>query len=180
MPGIFDSVQEWWARGRADPLQFVDSVTPGDWRQGGQFNRDGLIAGAGQVATGIPAALTQPIIGRIGSMLGGRAGDIGRGVADPLRYADDTNAISNAATNYRAGTSTLNRSEQQMADDRNRVGDADTGGMSSGNRPRLSRGESGGGGNMGGVTLGLGQLGRGGDESLASFAASLFRNQAEQ
>lgn len=188
MPGIFDSVQEWWARGRADPLQFVDSVTPGDWRQGGQFNRDGLIAGAGQVATGIPAALTQPIIGRIGGMLGGRSGDIGRGVADPLRYADDTNAISNAAANYRAGTSTLNRSEQQMADERNRVGDADTGAMAGVNRPSFGgnnmTAHSGPGGTISSQRgLGLGQLGRGGDESLAAFAASLFTRggtQAEQ
>ena len=72
-----------------------------------------------------------------------------------------------------------------MADERNRVGDADTGAMASGNRPSFGgnnmQAHSGQGGTISSQRgLGLGQLGRGGDESLAAFAASLFRNQAEQ
>jgi len=179
MSGIFDSVQEWWARGRADPLQFVDSITPGDWRQGGQFNRDGLIAGVGQVATGMPAALTQPLISR---MLGGQQspGTVPR--INALR--------SNQAAGVPRIDSVIPANEQGQVvraevDPRMQVG---------GNAPARSGGPSFGGNNMvarggpGGTIssqrgLGLGQLGRGGDESLAAFAASLFTRggtQAEQ
>ena len=49
-----------------------------------------------------------------------------------------------------------------------------------GSRPRLSRGGSGGGGNMGGVTLGLGQLGRGGDEALAAASRSMYDRRGTQ
>lgn len=176
MPGIFDSVQEWWARGRADPLQFVDSITPGDWRQGGQFNREGLIAGVGQVATGMPAALTQPLISR---MLGGQSpGAVPRINALRSSQAAGVPRIDSVIP--------ANEQGQVVRDEVNpRVGSGDS------SAPVRSGGPSFGGNNMtaqsgpGGTIssqrgLGLGQLGRGGDESLAAFAASLFRNQAEQ
>jgi len=179
MPGPLQAIGEWWRRGVADPWQFVDSVTPGDWRQADQFNREGLIAGVGQVATGMPAALTQPLISR---MLGGQQspGTVPR--------------INALRSNQTAGVpridSVIPANEQGQGvraevDPRMQVG---------GDAPVRSGGPSFGGNNMvarggpGGTIssqrgLGLGQLGRGADESLAAFAASLFTRggtQAEQ
>lgn len=176
MPGMFDAVREWWDRGRADPLQFVDSVTPGDWRQDNRFNRDGLIAGVGQVATGMPAALTQPLISR---MLGGQQSPGAVPRINALR--------SNQAAGVPRIDSVIPANEQGQVvrdevDPRMQVG---------GDAPMRSGGPSFGGNNMtahtgpGGTIssqrgLGLGQLGRGADESLAAFAATLFTRGGTQ
>lgn len=160
-----------------DPGQILDAFLPGDIRQDGRWVPSGIAAGVGQVASGgaLPAALTQPLIGRIGSMLGGQS----------QASAPRINAIrSNQAAGVPRIDSVIPANEQgQIVRNEVDAGIPMGAAPSSGNRPRLSRGESGGGGNMGGVTLGLGQLGRGGDESLAAFAASLFTRggtQAEQ
>lgn len=179
MPGPLQALGEWWRRGVADPLQFVDSVTPGDWRQGGQFNRDGLIAGVGQVATGMPAALTQPLISR---MLGGQQspGTVPRINALRSNQAAGVPRIDSVIPANEQG-----QSARAEVDPRMQIG---------GDSPARGGGPSFGGNNMtahsgpGGTIssqrgLGLGQLGRGGDESLAAFAASMFtrgRTQTEQ
>lgn len=176
MPGPLQAIGEWWRRGVADPWQFVDSVTPGDWRQADHFNRDGLIAGVGQVATGMPAALTQPLISR---MLGGQSpGAVPR--INALR--------SNQAAGVPRIDSVIPANEQGRAvrDEVNpRVGSGDSsaparsGGPSFGGNTMIAH--SGPGGTISSQRgLGLGQLGRGGDESLAAFAASLFTRGGTQ
>lgn len=74
---IPDPVERWWDRGVADPLQFIDSVTPGDWRQDNRFNTAGAVAGLGQVVLGVPAALSQGVI----------SGLIGGGSRNPVLNA---------------------------------------------------------------------------------------------
>lgn len=188
-----------------DPGQILDAFLPGDIRQDGRWVPSGIAAGVGQILTGAPASLTEPLISR---MLGGgrqspvtnaglgptgalpttggngflQGGFGGTAARDPnFRMPGTQDWIRGATGPERAATDAANA--QIVEQTRGTV-----------TNPRSFNGPSFGGNNMtahsgpGGTIssqrgLGLGQLGRGGDESLAAFAASLFTRggtQAEQ
>ncbi len=163
--------------GDIDWRQGLDMILPGDWwnSQTNQWKPLGIASGV----TGLPIEGAVSFGRGIGNAARsganflrgiGRGGTRAEGVMPD--FSSSFSRIGNDAANYLGGRNSTDLANSNVVrQTRDTVSDIND--FRRGGQQQRGRGGSAGGGNMGGVTLGLGQLGRGGDEALLAFNQSV-------